>query len=162
MPFDELVDFIDRLQRAVKGKRFKANIEEREGSKKRKSSETNDIIQKPKFQKNKQQKKYCANCKKNNHYTSDCWFPKNNNSSKPTYNGINKKNPSTMNKKEQMFTVEQMSALLAHLPSHIAAKNMPPRKKRRILMDSDDEEFNTGDCESPSVYFAHDNRSSTK
>jgi hypothetical protein len=168
MPFDDLVDFIDRLQRSEAIKHYDTKSKEQGSSKKRKTSDDVDVAQKPNpKKKNNKPKKYCSVCKMNNHFTSDCWFAKQANSStKPTYNkgygNLGKKNVSTGNKGEQMFTAEQMSALLAHLPSHVAARSVPPRKKRRILMDSSEEEFDTGDCESPSEYFANEySRSST-
>jgi hypothetical protein len=165
MPFDDLIDFIDRLQRSIIIEHQEPNSQEREGSKKRKTSDTDEASQKPHGKKGKLLKKYCSHCKMNNHNTVDCWFAKNGGKkSTPsgTYNNSHK-NTSTVNKKEQTFTVEQMSALLAHLPSHVTAESSPPRKKRRILMDSSEEEFDTGDCESPSAYFAEQfTRSSTK
>ena len=165
MPFDDLIDYIDRLQRSIIIEHQIPNTQEHEGSKKRKTSDNSDVAQKPRNQKNKQQKKYCSNCKLSNHNTIDCWFAKNGSKKTTpgaTYNNSHR-NPSTGNKKEQTFTVQQMSALLAHLPSHMESKNSPPRKKRRILMDTSEEESDTGEVDSPSAYFADNHsRSSTK
>jgi len=160
MPFDDLIDFIDRLQRSVTIKHYDTNAKEQGVSNKRKTFEQNDVAQKLKNKKNKQPKMYCSNCKKSNHFTSDCWFAKNNTSKKSTgnYNTTNnngKKYTNTANKKEQLFTIEQMSALFANLPSHIAAKNIPPRQKRRILMDSSEDDGDMGADES----YAPDKRS---
>ena len=160
LPFDNLIDYLERLQNVCKYHNRLIDTNKTGTSKKRKANDDDDKSDKKPAAKKKQSSKYCEHCKMSNHNTSDCWSK----DKKKSTNG--KKNFSTANaNKQQTFTTEQVTALFANLPSHLESRGTAPRKKRKILVDSSSDEESNGNGENPNTYFmnrsTYNDRSST-
>ena len=152
MEWDDIVDYLERLETSMALEKRDKNHSDghdssgNENRKKRKRGKKDSADGKN----GKKSSRYCTHCKNKTHNTEDCWFKDGNSKGKGKTDKSNtKKKPLGSKETTYTFTAEQISALMANLPSH--KTSTPAKKKRKIEYESDS--TSSSDASNPASHF---------